>query len=797
MRRADSPGFSTLAALPWLFVLVSVASIFLLWANHRRHESQELHNEARITADHVRLRLESWVDARIAVVRHMASTVDRSRSPHNGRFRRDAVHFIELFPGFLAINHVDADGVIDIVVPEAPNRKASKRSLFNHPEPDVQESFRRAGKTGALTRTSVIDLFQGGLGLATYAPVTSIYDGSTTGYVNGVFRVEQLVEACLSEASLRDRFTFSLSEVDGRVAYTHPEGTTPECMDHCAHATVRIVDRPWHLHLSPVEAGGSPLAAADFLAGGGAVMALLMGLLMRAVIGRQRELAESREIYRLMIENQTDLVLKVDADMTVIIASPSFCRMFGVAESEVLGHDLLSLMRRRDRDGVRRDLETALRPPFTSAHEHRIDTAGGPRWLSWIGSAILDERDEPTGLVIVGRDISQRRELEDRLTQSQKMQAVGQLAGGIAHDFNNILQSISGSLELAMMDTEEGIQPYRDMEQARSSADRAAALTRQLLAFSRRQVLEPAVIDLNDVVAEMIELLRQAVGRHVDLDFMPSPVPAVVNADATQVQQVLLNLCVNARDAVDEHGRVRVVLSEQTISEAESRVRRDTRPGSFIMLEVADDGCGIAPNDMEMIFEPFYTTRKAQGGTGLGLSTVYGIVTQHGGWIEVASSPGRGTSFRIYIERSEAESRTSHTVELADPVGGDETILLAEDEDGVRNFTVRTLEAAGYRVLPAADGEDALSIYEKRCDGIDMAVLDVVMPNLGGREVHDHIRAHDPDLPILFCSGYDSETIHTRFILDEGLQLLPKPFDSEQLLRRVRTLLDAAAVRAD
>ena len=609
-----------------------------------------------------------------------------------------------------------------------------------------------------------------------------------------MFCIDRLVDSCLSEASLRERFIIEMTETDGTVAYNSDPDFERTVSSHSVDFPVRIVDRPWTLHLEPRPEiyTAAMSSTVDVLAWGGFLMSAVLALLLHLFMRRHAELAASKADYKLIIENQKELIVKLDAKLRVVFLSPSYSTIFARPPERAMGQAIVDLIPARDRDEAISAINSAIASGETTYNEQWITTPEGARLLFWSVNAVFAQDGSTEAVVIVGRDITAKRNLEEQLIQSQKMQAVGQLAGGIAHDFNNILQSITGCLELAMLDTDIKSQPYQDMEQARHSASRAAALTRQLLAFSRRQVLKTQNIDLNAIVQDMHELLQRSVGNGVDIELDLADENTVIHADETQIQQILLNLCVNARDAISDRGRVSIRIGSSTLGQAFCRDKPWAKPGHYVMLQVSDDGCGMDASTLNNIFEPFYTTKKTSGGTGLGLSTVYGIVTQHNGLIDVESEPGRGTTFRIYFERSGNKMSVAPVSQLKAALGGQETILLAEDDDSVRNFTVRTLESAGYRVLPTVDGDDALAIFARHADEIDMLLLDVVMPNMGGREVHDRVRALRPDIPILFCSGFDSETIHSRFVLDKGLELLPKPFDRNQLLHHVRRLLDAA-----
>ncbi len=391
------------------------------------------------------------------------------------------------------------------------------------------------------------------------------------------------------------------------------------------------------------------------------------------------------------------------------------------------------------------------------------------------------------------RDITDVKRLEAQLVQAQKMEAIGQLAGGVAHDFNNILQAINGYTELAQGDLEPG-HPARDsLNEIGKAGTRAAKLVGQLLAFSRRTILEPAHLDLNEVVGNLLGMLERVIGEHIRLDLIPGHHLGTVHADRTMLEQVLLNLCVNARDAMPNGGRLTLETENVTFDSEYCERNPWARPGRYLLLSVTDTGCGMDALTLERIFEPFFSTKGPGKGTGLGLSMVYGIVRQHEGMVRAYSEVGKGTTFKVYLPVVERPADVVGTKIESLPLGGHETILVAEDDASLRELAHATLTRAGYTVLLAANGAEALEVFHRHAAGIKLLLLDVVMPELGGREVFDRIRAGHPHLPALFASGYSENAIHTNFVLQEGMKLIRKPYDTAALLRAVRATLDAAA----
>jgi len=386
----------------------------------------------------------------------------------------------------------------------------------------------------------------------------------------------------------------------------------------------------------------------------------------------------------------------------------------------------------------------------------------------------------------------QIRQARRQIAEADKLAALGQLAGGVAHDFNNILQAILGYVEFGQRGLTPGESRHRDLSHIKEAAERAAELTGQLLAFGGRQMLQPIHIDLNRVVEDLMKMLDRVIGEHIERELRLAPNIGAVRADPRQVERVIMNLCLNARDAIVGSGKITIATSEAVLDERFCQSKPWARPGSYVRLIVADDGCGMDQDTMRQIFEPFFTTKGEGRGTGLGLATVYGIVKQHGGLIDVASSPGKGTEFRIYLPAVAAGAvETAAPDQKSAPRGGSETVLVAEDEKHVREVACRTLENAGYTVLVAADGEEACRILDEPGRRIDVAVLDAVMPRLGGLELCRRIRAKDADFPIVLCSGYSTEIVEFTLVNAPDVRFLPKPAHGDDLLRAVRDALDA------
>ena len=401
----------------------------------------------------------------------------------------------------------------------------------------------------------------------------------------------------------------------------------------------------------------------------------------------------------------------------------------------------------------------------------------------------MSSADEPADVLeAIAEDVTDRRALEDQFRQAQKMEAVGRLAGGVAHDFNNLLMVISGYAEVILTQIDPTSSLHEKGRAIQLAADRATTLTRQLLAFSRKQLLELKVVDVNAIVQDMERLLRPLIGENIELITMLAPEAAHTRADAGQLEQVIMNLVVNAKDAMPAGGRLTLRTENTTVDDNHRRGQHFIRPGRYVMLQVSDTGTGMDRETQSRIFEPFFTTKEKGKGTGLGLSTVYGIVKQSGGYVMVQSELGHGTSFQIYLPLVDGAAE-KHSVATPEVVGGTETILLVEDEESVRQLVRDTLASKGYRVLEAENGEAGIAAVAHHKDKIDLIITDVVMPGMGGREmVQQLVRAH-PGTKVLFLSGYTEDAILSDGSIEQGTAFLQKPFTLQNLSRKVREVL--------
>jgi len=405
----------------------------------------------------------------------------------------------------------------------------------------------------------------------------------------------------------------------------------------------------------------------------------------------------------------------------------------------------------------------------------------------------LDPKDPSRGQIVTIADISEAKQLAAQFQQAQKMEAIGILAGGVAHDFNNILTIIIGNAGLALMEVGKDGSLRKEIEEIRTAGERAASLTRQLLAFSRKQIIQPEILNINALLTDIEKMLGRLIGEDVELLRIPGPALWQVKVDPGQMEQVIMNLVINARDAMPKGGKLTVETANVDLDENYFRKHglQEDKPGAYVMLAVSDTGSGMDEETQSHIFEPFFTTKGVGKGTGLGLSTVYGIVKQSGGYIYVHSELGQGTTFKIYLPAVEGEVTQVHKEQTAsDDLTGSETILIVEDDDALRNLAREILELQGYNILDAGNGIEALKVSEEHEGEIHLMITDVVMPKMGGRELEERLRPLRPEMKVVYMSGYTDEAIVHHGVLKPGIEFLQKPLRSESLKRKVREVLD-------
>jgi two-component system, cell cycle sensor histidine kinase and response regulator CckA len=604
-------------------------------------------------------------------------------------------------------------------------------------------------------------------------------------------------------------FGWSAAEVVGR-----PYALTPPAREHESAATLgqalqgistsvhECVRQRKDGSLVDVSVSTAPLRdAAGQIVG---AMTILADITERRRADRELKASEStlRSVFQAV-----PIGIIFSIERVIVSANDSMCRITGYTQAELLGQNARMLyFTDEEYVDVGRKLYTATPSTGHTIVETRFRRKDGVVIDVRLTGVLLHADDPARGFVVTVQDITaqnraaqEKEALEAQLQQAQKMEAIGLLAGGVAHDFNNILTAIFGHVELAISDLEAKLPAARktlgDMQQIQRSAERASALTRQLLAFSRRQIVRPQVLDLNAMLRDVQRMLQRLITENIDLRMMLAPDLPAIEADPGQLEQVIINLVINARDAMPEGGTLVLATSTAALDESYAAAHPEAQPGEYVLLSVNDTGCGMDPTTLARIFEPFFTTKPRDRGTGLGLPTVYGIVKQAGGHIAVYSEPGRGTSVKVYLPSVHKPVTPVPAVQHAPaPPVGSETILLCEDDTAVRELAADLLRTAGYTVLVAQNAEDALQQAGGNIGPIHLLLTDVIMPGMNGRKLADALRARRPDTKTLFMSGYTSNVIAHHGVLEANVEFLEKPFSRPSLLQRVREVLDKPAL---
>jgi len=511
-------------------------------------------------------------------------------------------------------------------------------------------------------------------------------------------------------------------------------------------------------------------------------------------------LSQSEERYRDYFENAKDAIYVHDLTGRYIMVNKAGEELIGYSRAEILQMRISDVVPRNGLDHIHARLKEKLADHSLTIYEVEAIRKDGSRVPIEVSSRLIYENGVPVAVQGSARDITERKRSEEalrasqlQLQQSQKLEAIGQLAGGVAHDFNNMLTAIIGYTDLSLRRVGLENPIRRNLEETKKAAERAASLVRQLLAFSRKQILEPKVLDLNDVVKDMHKMLTRLIGENIKLATRLETDLGSVKADPCQVEQIIVNLVVNARDAMPRGGRVTIETANVALDDQFAVKKHvSVKPGEYVMLAVSDTGSGMDQETQARIFEPFFTTKEVGKGTGLGLSTVYGIVKQSGGNIWVYSEQGLGTVFKVYLPRIDdatASTIARQSQETSAP-RGTETILLVEDEDVVRGLTRKILMQAGYNVLDAKGGDEAIRLCHAHAGPIDLLLTDVVMPEVSGKEVADRLLELRPSIRVLYMSGYTDEAIVQHGVLDANVKFIQKPFTWVGLTRKVREVLN-------
>lgn len=707
--------------------------------------------------------------------------------------------------------------VIEYIEPlDARNRAAVGRDLWA--EPRRREAIERARDTGFAACTATVTLAQEidsekQPGFLIFVPVYSGGETPTaveerrariTGYIFSPFRAHDLMSQIIRRG---DDLGLTLSvyngpaEADSLLYEFKGQNGVHSSLNRTM--TLEIGGQTWTIraHAARSFSDGSTTLVLAVTCGLGLLLTASLAFTtlvqartrLREALSADR-LAQSEERYRSLVAATASIVWTTNPDGEFIEPQTSWEAFTGQPWDAHRGRGWLDAVHQADRERLSNAWRVAQTSRTTFEEEGRLwnQSTRTHRWFVMRGVPMLGPDGEITEWVGLVRDIQERRHLEENLLQSRKLESLGRLAGGIAHDFNNLLTAIIGSADLASLEPTQTQVMREYMKTIREAAERSAVLTRHLLSFARKQVIEPRNVAINDLVKNLVPILERVLGENVRLVTSLPPDTGLTRIDPGQFEQVLVNLATNARDAMPGGGILTVQTANAELTPEYARTHDGVTPGSYIMLLVSDTGVGMDATVQQHIFEPFFTTKEAGKGTGLGLATCYGIVRQAGGFIWVYSEPGKGTLFRIFLPRSDGIADSTVTPPEEMPIFGTETVLVVEDEPMVRQIAAAALRGFGYSVLSATSSEEAIAIANAFAGDIHLLVTDVVLPGISGKECADRLRLVRPNIKVLFCSGYTDSVISHHGVLDQGIAFLQKPYTPRLLARKARNLLDAA-----
>jgi PAS domain S-box-containing protein len=517
---------------------------------------------------------------------------------------------------------------------------------------------------------------------------------------------------------------------------------------------------------------------------------------------QEEALKESEQNYRCLVESSSDWIWEVNEEGRYTYSSPQVEKILGYSPEEIIDKRPFDFLVSEETNRIQKIFSDHIKSgkPITHLENINLHKAGHRVVLETNGVPIIDETGHVKGYRGIDRDITERVEaeadnqrLQSQLAQAHKMESVGRLAGGVAHDFNNMLTIILGNTEMILSDMPPESRFIENLQEIHKAAARSANLTRQLLAFARKQTISPKILNLNEALEEMCRMLKRLIGEDINLSWLPSKKLWPVKIDPSQVDQILANLCVNARDAIKGVGKITIETKNTVFDEPYCLKHVDFHPGEFVMIAVSDNGCGMDTCILDNIFEPFFTTKEVEQGSGLGLATVYGIVKQNGGFLNVYSEPEKGTTFKIYLPRHLISVAAAPDQHLSEPIPwGNETVLLVEDDESILRMTKMLLERLNYTVLDASSPVEAIRIAENHLDSqIQLLLTDVVMPEMNGRDLAEALSKLHPELKCLFMSGYTANMIAHHGVLDRGVQFISKPFSIKELGDKLRDVLDS------
>ena len=830
---------------------VAIFTLSLLaWSALEHQKAALLNAESEFAATRVRAHLESWIRQRIEVFEHIGETLQALGHVSPEMFREATLPHLDTMSDIQAINWIDADKIIRVILPEEGNEPALGRDLAKHPEPSVSMAIHQAEITGRMTTTAVIKLLQGGQGIATYIPVIG-KDGVLNGYVNGVLRIDRVVAEMETSFDLPDRYRYRLSESGTLPFHELGQSDWSTGGEMVQTLPVHVVDQEWTLEILPstILMGALQNPANDLMLAAGSILALVIGVFLNRGLRRQRILRRDRTLGEALLSGSSrlhrvgsreELVQSVgrivqdnlgythvwiqDHDPAATILNcgfpsdadpgPALCELRGVCRWESRTPGNLSTLVIPDASGLPGSPGGRLKP-WTIVLIHLDELDGRPRHFGTgsFGPQGVQSPDGPGRRFLLAmcahiavaldrialteereKSLEERRQSESRMLQAQKLESLGLLAGGLAHDFNNLLVGILGNTSLARAGIPEKDPAADLLLEAERAARRAGDLANQMLAYSGKGSFVIRAFDLGEMVREMTSLLEASISKKARMEMILMPDLPQLQGDVTQIRQVIMNLITNASEAIGgDTGTITIRTSLERTGPTggyEPFLSASPAPGPYVSLQVSDTGCGMDEETGHRIFEPFFTTKFA--GRGMGMAAVLGIIRGHRGRILVDSTPGIGSTFTILLPCSPTSASAEE--EWADqdgwPDGGaGASILIVDDEEIVRNVSRRALESGGFTVHEAANGRAALELLLAEAPAVDAVLLDLTMPELDGRETLVEIERIRPGLPVILSSGYSELDAGSRLSGLSYAGFIHKPYGSEELLQMVRKLL--------
>jgi len=774
-----------LALIP-LLVFLGLVSLLVVVSNLlRSHQIELVQWQTRITVQQTALRLEEFVTTRLALVDHLSSEVTARGVISREDFIHRSNELQQRFSGYQAINWIDEAGIIRWVVPRGPNLQSENKNIRDLAA--AAQAFTAAEQSQTAQLTPPLTLLQGGQGFAAFYPV--VIDGQIRGCVNADFLLRKVVEECL-QASLLERYSLKIT-VDEKQMYRSQIGKTQMPTRYQASSRFFVHDQPWQLTLSPathvVAQKIELLRGAQLVLG--IVSAFITAWIFYLYFERQVQLRQSEQKYRTLFEESLDVVFIVSAEGRLLDINQAGVALFKAASRQELCS--LNVAERLFASPQDRSLLGAelLRVGWVKDFEISVQALDGSPLKVLVSARAVKDRSSTITYRGMIRDITQQRGLQEKVFDMQRMESLGILAGGIAHDFNNLLGAILGNTALLKSKTTD---PYilRYAEVIESSVERGAGLTSQLMAFARSGITSKQAVDVNAVLSDTLDILTRTLDRSIEVTTELADGLPTVDADRSQLQQVIMNLCLNARDAMPGGGTMKLTSALVDLEQEPVSSGAAARTGRYVRVTIEDSGEGIDPELRDKVFEPFFTTKQELKGYGLGLTVVVGVITRHDGFVDYHQPSSGGSVFSLYLPPGKLEHETV-VEQLQPPVGGQgELVLVVDDDEDITSMLCEVLRDNGYRAVHAADGEQAVAVYECRAGEIDLVLLDMIMPKMNGRKAYARLVEIDPAVRVVISTGYSDHDDAIELLKQGAHAIIQKPYQVTELLQVLRRALN-------